>query len=162
MLQEEAKRHLVEVAIPGSFSAVAMGFIQDSIVHMIPWLIVTCAVIVCDLICGLRCSMMLGEEIRFSSAVRRTMGKMVTYFAFCVMMCMISVATGSGNHIDKYACLSVCFIECCSIFNNILKPKGYNLDMQKALALMGMKLLKVGREDIKDVITKNKKEDERQ
>ena len=160
MLTQDAKSHLVEVAIPGSFSTVATAFLQDSIVHMIPWLMVTCAVIMCDLICGIRCSMLLGDDIRFSSAVRRTMGKMVTYFAFCVMVCMISVATGGANKIDIYACLMVCFVEFCSILNNLLKPKGYNLDLQQALMLIGSRLLKTGKEDLKDVVHKTDDKEE--
>lgn len=157
MITDNAKQHIVEVAIPGSFTTVAMGFIQESIVHMIPWLIVTCAVILCDLAFGIRCSLMMGEKVRFSSAARRTMGKMVTYFAFVVMVCMISVATAADNKIDIYACLLVCFVEGCSIFNNLLKPKGYNLDFAKAISLFGKRWLKVEREDLKDVIIKNNK-----
>ena len=52
--EDSLKQHIVEVAIPGSFTTVAMAFIQESIIHMIPWLIVTCAVILCDLAFGIR------------------------------------------------------------------------------------------------------------
>ncbi len=113
----------------------------------------TCAVIVCDLMCGLRRSMLMGERVRFSSAVRRTMGKMVTYFAFVVMVCMVSVAAGGIWKIDIYACLLVCLIEGVSIIGNILKPKGYDIDLKKVLNLFGRKALRVD-EDISDCITK--------
>ena len=151
--EDSLKQHIVEVAIPGSFTTVAMAFIQESIIHMIPWLIVTCAVILCDLAFGIRCSLMLGEKVRFSSAARRTMGKMVTYFAFVVMVCMITVAAGSRWQIDIYACLLVCLIEGVSIIGNILKPKGYDIDLRKVLNLFGRKALKV-EEDISECITK--------
>ena len=72
IVEDSLKQHIVEVAIPGSFTTVAMAFIQESIIHMIPWLIVTCAVILCDLAFGIRCSLMLGEKVRFSSAARRS------------------------------------------------------------------------------------------
>lgn len=157
MITESTKQHIVEVAVPGSFTTVAMGFIQESIVHMIPWLIVTCAVILCDLAFGIRCSLLMGEKVRFSSAARRTMGKMVTYFAFVAMVCFISVATAADNKIDIYSCLLVCFIEGCSIMSNLLKPKGYSLDFAKVVGLFGKRWLKVDREDIEDVITKNNK-----
>ena len=157
MITESTKQHIVEVAVPGSFTTVAMGFIQESIVHMIPWLIVTCAVILCDLAFGIRCSLLMGEKVRFSSAARRTMGKMVTYFAFVAMVCFISVATAADNKIDIYSCLLVCFIEGCSIMSNLLKPKGYSLDFAKVVGLFGKRWLKVDREDIEDVITKNDK-----
>ena len=157
MITESTKQHIVEVAIPGSFTTVAMAFIQESIIHMIPWLIVTCAVILCDLAFGIRCSLLMGEKVRFSSAARRTMGKMVTYFAFVAMVCFISVATAADNKIDIYSCLLVCFIEGCSIMSNLLKPKGYSLDFAKVVGLFGKRWLKVDREDIEDVITKNNK-----
>lgn len=157
MITDNVKQHIVEVAIPGSFTTVAMAFIQESIVHMIPWLIVTCAVILCDLAFGIRCSLLMGEKVRFSSAARRTMGKMVTYFAFVAMVCFISVATDTDNKIDIYSCLLVCFIEGCSIMSNLLKPKGYSLDFAKVVSLCGKRWLKVEREEIEDVITKNDK-----
>lgn len=155
MITDGTKQHIVEIAVPGSFSTVAMGFIQESIVHMIPWLMVTMAVILCDLAFGIRCSMLMGEKVRFSSAARRTMGKMVTYFAFVVMVCMISVATDVDNKIDIYSCLLVCFIEGCSIMSNLLKPKGYSLDFAKVIGLFGKRILKVDKDDMKDIITKN-------
>lgn len=66
MITDGTKQHIVEIAVPGSFSTVAMGFIQESIVHMIPWLMVTMAVILCDLAFGIRCSMLMGEKVRYS------------------------------------------------------------------------------------------------
>lgn len=155
IVDNSVKQHIIEVAVPGSFSTVAMAFLQESIVHMIPWLIVTMAVILCDLAFGIRCSLLMGERVRFSSAARRTMGKMVTYFAFVIMVCMISVATAADNKIDIYACLLVCFIEGCSIFNNLLKPKGYNLDFAKAIGVFGKRVLKVDKEDMQEVVTKS-------
>lgn len=146
------KEELITRAIPGGFSALATAFVMESLEHMLPWLMATCAVIVCDLVCGLRRSMLMGERVRFSSAVRRTMGKMVTYFAFVVMVCMVSVAAGGVWKIDIYACLLVCLIEGVSIIGNILKPKGYDIDLRKVLNLFGRKALRV-EEDISDCIT---------
>lgn len=73
----DVEKPLVQ-GVTAGFAAIASQFIQESIGHMIPWLIVTGAVIVCDLIFGVRKSLLMDEEVRFSSAVRRTMGKMVT------------------------------------------------------------------------------------
>lgn len=53
IIDDSVKQHIVEVAVPGSFSTVAMASLQESIVHMIPWLIVTMAVILCDLAFGI-------------------------------------------------------------------------------------------------------------
>lgn len=131
---------------------------MQSLEHMIPWLIVTFSVIVCDLAFGIRKSLSMGEEVRFSSAIRRTMGKMVTYFAFVCMVVMINIASGNKWSIDVYSCLLVCFIEFCSIISNILKPKGYSFNLLKALGLFGKKVLDVEKEDINEILTKDKEE----
>lgn len=150
------KNNIITQSIPGGFSVIASSFIAQSLEHMIPWLIVTFSVVVCDLAFGIRKSLLMGEEVRFSGAVRRTMGKMVTYFAFVCMVVMINIASGSKWNIDVYSCLFVCFIEFCSIISNILKPKGYNFNLLKALGLFGKKVLDVEKEDMSEIITKDK------
>ena len=129
-------------------------FFTESIVHMLPWLAVSFAVIVCDLVVGIRKSLLMDEEVRFSSAIRRTMGKMLTYFSFCVMVAMIDVAAHGGGTIDKYACLLVCLVEGSSIVSNILKPKGFDINVIKMIALGISKVAKVDKKDIEDIIEK--------
>lgn len=127
---------------------------------MIPWLIVTGSVIVCDLIFGVRKSLLMDEEVRFSSAVRRTMGKMVTYFSFVVMVAMIDVAAGGDRQIEKWACLTVCFIEGISIIGNLLRPKGYNVNVIKAVGLFFSKKFGMdGMEEVIEQTDKQKKEE---
>lgn len=131
----------VLMATEGSYSVIFATFLRESIGHIIPWLIVTFCVILCDLVVGLRKSIMMGEEVRFSSACRRTLGKCVSYFMFVIMVAVIDVAAHGGELIDKWACLLVCFIEGCSIINNILKPKGMSLDIKRLIEiLIGKKL----------------------
>lgn len=149
---------MITQSIPGGFSVIASGFIMESLEHMIPWLIVSFSVVVCDLAFGIRKSLLMKEEVRFSSAIRRTMGKMVTYFAFTCMVVMINIASGSKWNIDVYSCLLVCFIEFCSIISNILTPKGYSFNMLKVLGLFGKKMLDVDKEEISEIITKDKEE----
>ena len=153
------KKNIITQTIPGGFSVIASSFIAQSLEHMIPWLIVTFSVVVCDLAFGIRKSLLMGEEVRFSGAVRRTMGKMVTYFAFVCMVVMINIASGNKWNIDVYSCLLVCFIEFCSIISNILKPKGYSFNLLKALGLFGKKVLDVEKEDMNEIITKDKEEE---
>lgn len=153
------KNNIITQSIPGGFSVIASSFIAQSLEHMIPWLIVTFSVVVCDLAFGIRKSLLMGEEVRFSGAVRRTMGKMVTYFAFVCMVVMINIASGNKWNIDVCSCLLVCFIEFCSIISNILKPKGYSFNLLKALGLFGKKVLDVEKEDMNEIITKDKEEE---
>ena len=138
----------------GGYSLVFATFLAESIGHIIPWMIVSFCVILCDLVVGLRKSIMMGEEVRFSSACRRTLGKCVSYFMFVVMVAVIDVAAHGGETIDKYACLLICFIEGCSIINNILKPKGMSLDIKKLIEIIIGKRLDV---NLNDVVKEDKK-----
>lgn len=148
----------IHQATAGIFAPIAGSFVIDSLQMMIPWLIVMFCVIVCDLITGVRKSLLIGEHVRFSRAWRATMGKMVTYFSFVVMVVMIQKASGMDVRIDTYSCLFVCFIEGCSIISNILKPKGYNFNLAAAIGVFAKKVFSVEGEELKDVITKDKEE----
>lgn len=152
------KENIVTQSIPGGFAVIASSFIIQSLEHMIPWLIVSFSVIICDLAFGVRKSLLMNEEVRFSGAIRRTMGKMVTYFAFVCMVVMINIASGNKWNIDIYSCLFVCFIEFCSIVSNILKPKGYDFNVLKALGIFCKKVFNVDKEDVSEIITKDKEE----
>lgn len=149
----------VQEAVNVGFLMVAWGFILDSLQKIIVWLIVMFSVIICDLIAGCRRSLMMNEEVRFSSALRRTMGKTVTYFSFVVMVVMISQAVGDNCHIDKWAILFVCFLEGSSIISNILRPKGYDINMVQILSILTKRIFNIESDETKKMITKIKKED---
>lgn len=151
MINESVKESITQ-GVSSGFAALATAFVQESLSHMIPWLIVTCAVIVCDLAFGIRKSLIMGEDIRFSKAMRRTMGKMVTYFSFVCMVCMVSVAAGTDYGIDKWTCLLICFIEFCSILSNILKPKGYSLNVKALTSVLLGKALQTDSKELDDII----------
>lgn len=138
----------------GGYSVILAGFLQESIGHIIPWIIVAFVVILCDLVVGIRKSLMMGEEVRFSSACRRTLGKCVSYFMFVIMVASIDVAAHGGGTIDKWACLAVCLIEFSSIMSNILKPKGYDVNFAKLIALVFGKKFDMSKKDIEDVFEK--------
>ena len=134
-------------------SAILTTFLADSVAHIVPWLLVCVAVIGCDLIFGLRKSVLMGETVRFSRACRNTLGKTLEYFAFVVMVCFVNTAAGGEYSIDKWACLMVCFIEGCSIIGNLLKPKGINLDLGKLLSAVGAKITGISKADLSEAIT---------
>ena len=154
------EKEIISGTIQGGFASVATAFVIESLQHMIPWLIVSFVVIITDLAFGVRKSLLMGEEVRFSRAVRCTMGKLVTYFAFVCMVCMVNVATGQDWHIDVYSCLLVCFIEGCSIIGNILKPKGIRIDMLGAARVFVKKATNVDDEDVKCILKEDKEDNE--
>lgn len=151
------KEKAIHQVTAGIFAPIAGSFVMDSLQLMIPWLIAMFCVVICDLVTGVRKSLLMGEHVRFSRAWRATMGKMVTYFSFVVMVVMVNRAAGGSMHIDTYACLFVCFIEGCSIFSNILKPKGYNLNLAAAITLFSKKVFSVDKEDVNDILNKEEK-----
>ena len=149
------EKSVMNTASEGWCSAILARFLQESIGQIIPWLIVAFAVILCDLVVGIRKSLLMGEEVRFSSACRRTLGKCVTYFMVVVMGAVIDVAAHGEGEIEKWACLLICIIEGVSIFSNILKPKGYDVNIAKLIAIVFGKKFDINKEEIEDIIQKN-------
>lgn len=152
--KKKMEKSVLVSATEGGYGVVLAGFLQESIGHIIPWIIVTFCVILCDLVVGIRKSFIMGEDVRFSSACRRTIGKIVSYFTFVVMVSVADVAANGGGSIDKWACLLVCFIEFSSIMSNILKPKGYDVNLAKLIAVVFGKRFDVGKKDIEEIIEK--------
>ena len=147
-------KSIAATATEGGYSVIFATFLQESIGHMIPWLVVAFCVILCDLVVGLRKCLLMGEEVRFSSACRRTMGKTLSYFMFVIMVAVIDVAAHGGGVIDKWACLAVCLVEFSSICSNLLKPKGYDINLVKIIAVMFSKKFDVPKSDIEEIIEK--------
>ena len=125
-------------------SGLVVIFLHDTLADMVPWVIAASAVIACDLVFGLRKAYLMHEEIRFSQACRNTMVKTVAYFAFVCTVCAVDRAAGGEYGIDKWSCLTVCFVEGCSVFANILKPKGIELDITNLLNALFRKAAGVG------------------
>ena len=126
----------VSQGVQGSFLALMTAFFLESLENMIPWLIVMFFVIVCDLVTGIRKVIKKNDKVRFSRAIRDTMGKMVTYTSFVVMVSLMNTAAGGEYDLDKWLCLFVCLIELCSIISNILQPHGYYLDFAGILNII--------------------------
>lgn len=70
------------------------------------------------------------------------------------MVAVVDVAASGGGTIDKWACLLVCFIEFSSIMSNILKPKGYDVNLAKLIAVVFGKRFDVAKKDIEEIIEK--------
>ena len=108
-----------------SVTSLALSVVERSIAEMIPWLMVMVMTVVADLAAGVRKSYKLGVRVSWSTAIRETMGKIVTYIAFVMAVCMIDVvATDGGTIFAKWACLTVVAIEGGSVLSNLLRPYG--------------------------------------
>ena len=139
------------------FAATASAFVVESLGLIMPWLMVMAAVIVGDLIAGIAKAIKLGEKVRFSRAVRDTLAKSCTYFAWVVMVCWVQVASGGETPYAEWACMLVVFIEAASIISNILKWHGYKLDFGKLVAIVLAKKLDGSAHEFEGVVKPDKK-----
>lgn len=143
----------------GVFTSVALGFLRDSIGIMIPWLIVMFMVIITDLIAGVRKSIKFGVDVSPSTAFRETMGKMVTYFSFVFMVCLIDSAAEGNSNIARWCCLLIIAVEGGSIISNILKPHGIDISAASILKFIFMQTpLKPTKEEADDIIKESRLE----
>ena len=139
----------------GTTASLAAGFLSDVLSSMIPWLLVMGVVIMCDLAFGIRKSLKLGIHVSWSMAFRETMGKMVTYYAFVLMVCTIEAASGHSYAIAQWSCLFVCVIEGVSIIGNMLKPYGITLSLKDVLTLGLSRLTKAATEPAEIINTQD-------
>lgn len=143
----------------GIFTPLAMAFLQDSLTTMLPWLMVMFVVVVTDLMFGVRKSLKLNIHVSVSMAIRETMGKLLVYTSFVIMVCMIEVATRHALKVAMWACLLICAIEGCSIIGNMLKPYGIELSLKNVLKAFIGKVADVDKETADSIVTDLKEED---
>lgn len=113
----------------GIFLPILLSFLGEALKLMIPWFVTMFTVVICDLAAGLYKSYRLKVPIRFSRACRDTMGKLIVYFTFVVMVCCINIAAHGEFHVSKWAVYFIVVIEIGSIVSNLLKPHGINLSL---------------------------------
>ena len=142
------------------FTPVAVAFIEKTIVTMLPWLMVMFAVIITDLVSGIRKSHKLRIHISPTTALRETFGKSIVYFSFVMMVAMIDVAANGGTAIAKWACLGICALEGGSIVSNIAKPYGIIISPKGLLKLLLKRSpLGIGDEEADEIIRVRNMED---
>lgn len=103
-------------------TATLLLFFENSLAKMLPFLFISFVIILLDLWFGIQAAKTRGEEIRWSRAARRTIGKSFEYFCWCVLASSVSVATGY-DIIQTVLMLTIIGIECISIFQNWLTTK---------------------------------------
>lgn len=124
-------------AIQGGFVAIVGSIYEKGVEQAVPWLIAMVCVVVVDLFAGVRCAWLMGERIRWSTGVRRTLSKLITYISFVVCAVMINVASDTSCDIAKWACLFICAVEGFSVAENIIKPHGYSINLQALAKSIG-------------------------
>lgn len=124
------------MAASGIVTPTAAVFLGEALDMMIPWFMAVFAAVIADLIAGIRKSLTLGVRVSPSSAMRATMGKIVVYFAFVLMVCMVDAAAKGGGSIAKWCCLFIMGLELGSVASNLLKPYGIDLTIKSIIRLI--------------------------
>lgn len=146
----------------GLFLPMATVFLQDTLRTMLPWIIVMLSVIICDLVAGIRRSLKLDIHVAWTMACRETMGKMVTYVAFVMMVAMIDVASGHEFKVAMWGCFFVCAIEAGSIVSNMLEPYGIDITPQGVIKAFVKSKFGVADTDADELVRGDKREQIRQ
>ena len=123
----------IKMGVCGLSSVGTTTFLGDGINTMIPWLVALTAVVMADLAAGCRKSLKLGVHVSVTTAVRETMGKLVVYWSFVLMVATIEVAIGHKFSVAMWGCLIICAFEGLSVLGNILKPMGIDLSLANIL-----------------------------
>lgn len=124
-------------------------FFNSTVQISIPWLIVMAAIIVLDLIVGVKKAIYIGEEVKFGTAIRRTLTKTVGYFWLVFTLGLIDSATKFDLSFTTWGCLIVIGIELASTISNFLKMKGYKFNKEKGFDFILRKTMKrFGVEDL--------------
>lgn len=105
------------VVVGTGLSATLLLFFEQSLSRMLPYLVIAAAVILVDLVFGLKAARRKGDRIRISRAIRRTIGKAVEYFCWVVLASSLAVATGY-TVIETGLMLIVIGVELVSIVQN--------------------------------------------
>lgn len=105
------------VVVGAGMSATLLLFFRQSFERMLPYLCIAAAVIIIDLVFGIRAAKKKGDRIRISRAIRRTIGKAVEYFCWAVLASSLAVATGY-TVIETALMLTVIGVELISIVQN--------------------------------------------
>ena len=146
-------RTIVEQSSAGVVVSLSSMFLQDTLKTMLPWIFTMLAVVICDLVFGLRKSMKLGIHISPSRALRATMSKIVTYVAWVMAVAMVDCAAGHTLEVTKWACLLVCLIEGMSIVGNMLKPYGYDFSVKASIVFFLSLIFRQDKEELEDMVS---------
>ena len=141
----------VMMGVCGASSIITTKYIGDGINTMLPWLVALTAVVLADLAAGCRKSIKLGVHVSTTTAFRETMGKLVVYWSFVLMVASIEVATGHKYSIAMWGCLFVSALDALSVVGIILKPIGIDLSLANIIDVALQRGLGLSKQQADDV-----------
>ena len=126
------------ILVEGGVATTAVLFLQQSVLNMIPFLLIAFVLILVDLLFGLKAARKRGEKIRPSRALRRTVGKAVEYVCWVILSSTLSVAFKTP--IIEWVILGIIMgNEVLSVITNYFEIHGYKLSGLNIFKIVGDK-----------------------
>ena len=113
--------------LEGGVSAVAVAFLRQAVLRMIPYAVPSVFLIVLDLIYGVKAARSRNERVTLSTAMRRTVTK--TFGYVCWLVLASTMALAFSQQWLEWAILGLVYAnELASIIGNHLETKGLELN----------------------------------
>lgn len=113
--------------LEGGVSAVAVAFLRQAVLRMIPYAVPSVFLIVLDLIYGVKAARFRKERVTLSTAMRRTVTK--TFGYVCWLVLASTMALAFGQQWLEWIILGLVYLnELASIIGNHLETKGLELN----------------------------------
>ena len=101
----------------------AVAFLQEAVLRMVPYAIIAVPLIILDLVYGIRAARYRKEKIRLSTALRRTVTKILTYVCWIVLSSALALAF-EHRWLEWLVFGLVIVNELSSVIGNHLETKG--------------------------------------
>jgi len=118
----------VAMAVESGISATAVMFLQSAVLRMIPYSVPALVIVALDLIYGIKAARHRGERVRFSTACRRTVSKIVSYICWLILASTLALSFHK-DWIEWFVLALVYGNEFASIVGNYLETKGIEFSL---------------------------------
>lgn len=113
----------------GGAAAVAIAFLQQSVTRMIPYSLPALVLITLDLLYGVRAAKYRGERVRFSTGLKKTATKIMSYICWIILASTLAVSF--EKEWVEVAVLGLVYLnEFASIVGNYLETKGLHFSFE--------------------------------
>lgn len=115
-----------DILLQAGVAGAAVAFLQEAVLRMVPYAIIAVPLIILDLVYGVRAAKYRKESIRLSTALRRTVTKILTYVCWIVLSSALALAF--DHTWLEWLVIGLVFVnELSSVVGNYLETKGLEL-----------------------------------
>ena len=114
--------------VEGTVSAALVTILQTAVLRMIPYAIPAFALLLLDLLYGVRAAKSRGERVRASTAISRTVTKLFKYICWLILASTLAIAFGK-DWLEWGVLALVYGNEGLSIIGNYLESKGLSFSL---------------------------------